>query len=142
MTSAYRSVVGVLCGVLALGVGPVALRAQESNDWVQFRGPGARGVVEETGLPTTWSTTDNVAWVANLPGAAASTPIVIGDRVFISTTNESAKKLMAFCLDRKSGKVLWKKQIGPGLNQDRRSNYAANSPAANSEVVVDLDGLV
>ena len=112
----------------------------QADDWPHFRGPSYNGSSTEKNLPSKWSKTDNVAWVANLPGAAASTPIVIGDRVFVSTTNESAKKLMAFCLDRTSGKVLWRKQIGPGLNQDRRSNYAANSPAANKDVVVFFYG--
>ena len=48
-------------------------------------GPGARGVSEAAGLPTRWSTTENVAWVADLPGLGWSSPVVWDDTVYVTT---------------------------------------------------------
>jgi outer membrane protein assembly factor BamB len=57
------------------------------DEWRQFRGPGARGVVlgDASGLPVTWSTTDNVAWASQIPGLGWSSPIVTGDTVFVTS---------------------------------------------------------
>ncbi len=57
----------------------------EGGDWTQFRGPSGNFVTTETGLPTTWSTDKNVQWKIDLPGAAWSCPIVVGDKVFVTT---------------------------------------------------------
>ncbi len=51
-----------------------------AGDWPQFRGPGGLGVSRKKGLPTVWSADKNVLWRADLPGAGASSPIVVGDR--------------------------------------------------------------
>ncbi|MCR4413753.1 MAG: PQQ-binding-like beta-propeller repeat protein, partial [Thermoguttaceae bacterium] len=53
-------------------------------DWVQFRGPGGLGVATAATPPDRWSATENVVWKAALPGAGASSPIVVGDRVFVT----------------------------------------------------------
>src|SRR6185436_252694 len=53
--------------------------------WPQFRGPGGAGVADDSTLPVTFSTTENVAWVADVPGRGWSSPIVWGDRVFVTT---------------------------------------------------------
>lgn len=54
-------------------------------DWPQFRGPNANGIVTETKLPTEWSPEKNVAWKISLPGVAWSCPIVVGDKIFVTT---------------------------------------------------------
>ena len=59
--------------------------AAAQDRWPQFRGPGARGVSEAAGLPTRWSTTENVAWVADLPGLGWSSPVVWDDTVYVTT---------------------------------------------------------
>ena len=62
-------------------------------DWPQFRGPGGNGIAEESKLPQKWSTTDNVAWAVDVPGRGWSSPIVWGDRVFVTTAvNDGAFK--------------------------------------------------
>ena len=76
--------VAVLVGV-TLSVGLTA-----NDDWAQFRGPGARGVVEDQNLPETWSTTENVAWVTEIPGLGWSSPIVSGDTVFLTSVVSNA----------------------------------------------------
>lgn len=61
--------------------------------WPQFRGPGARAVADELGLPATWSKTENVEWVTAIPGLGWSSPVVWGGKVFLtSTTSQSPLK--------------------------------------------------
>ena len=54
-------------------------------DWPQWRGPSGTGTTTETGLPVKWSATENVAWKAPIGGLGVSTPIVVGDRVFVTS---------------------------------------------------------
>ena len=54
-------------------------------DWPQWRGPGANGVAPDAALPTRWTASDNIAWKVPIAGAGVSTPIVAGDRVFVTS---------------------------------------------------------
>ena len=56
-----------------------------AGDWPQWRGPSSRGVSQESGLPTTWGTSENLAWRAPLAGLGTSSPIVWGDRVIVTS---------------------------------------------------------
>lgn len=111
-----------------------------AENWPQFRGPNFNGSTSERNLPTQWSRKDNIAWVADLPGAAAATPAVWGDHVFVSSTDASAKTLVAMCLDRRTGKLLWQNKMAEGVSQDSRSNYASPSPATDGERVIFFYG--
>ena len=87
-------------------------------DWPHFRGPAADGTSAEKPLPTAWSQTHNLAWKIDLPGPGASTPLIVGDRIFITCytgynvprqdpgSPEDLKRLV-LCLDRKTGDKLW-----------------------------------
>ena len=81
-------------------------------------------------------TPENALWKTPLPGPAASTPIVSGDRVFVSTADVAEKKLLGLCLDKKTGAIVWKKEIGEGVNSDDKSNYANPSPVTDGKVVI------
>src|SRR4029453_12337712 len=109
----------------------IASSARAEN-WPQWRGPQFNGSSSEKGLPSTWSK-ESVQWSATLPGASAATPIIWGDHVFVSSANEASKTLRALCFDRKSGKLLWDKQVGEGrIQRDDKSNFASPSPVANA----------
>ena len=62
--------------------------AAAQDRWPQFRGPDARGVSEAAGLPIRWSTTENVAWVADLPGLGWSSPVVWDDTVYVTSRRQ------------------------------------------------------
>ena len=62
-----------------------ALAAEPVANWPQFRGPGAMGVADNPHLPDRWSTNENVAWKVEVPGRGWSSPIVWGERVFLTT---------------------------------------------------------
>lgn len=111
-----------------------------AENWAQFRGPNFNGFTDESNLPEQWSTSENVVWSTDLPGASAASPIVWGDKVFVSSTDAEAKGLVALCIDRNSGKVLWKNRVADGIRRDSRSNFAAPTPATDGEVVVFFYG--
>lgn len=123
--------------VVAILIVPSSLLA---DNWAQFRGPNFNGFTDQRGLPSDWSVTKNVVWSTDLPGASAASPIVWDDKVFVSTTDADQKVLVAMCLDRASGNVLWKHAVAKGLRRDSRSNYAAPTPATDGEVVVFFYG--
>ena len=77
-----------LCMLLATCVAGAA-----ENQWPQFRGPAALGTADNPDLPDTWSATENVAWKHEIPGRGWSSPILWGDRVFVTTvTNDEDLK--------------------------------------------------
>lgn len=104
-------------------------------NWPNWRGPNYDGSTDETNLPTEFSRTNNVKWVADLPGPAAATPIIWGNQVFVSSTDAKAKSLHALALDRKTGKVLWNHEVSPGFAQDNMSNYGSPSPVTDGQLV-------
>ncbi|MGZ8898741.1 MAG: outer membrane protein assembly factor BamB family protein [Limisphaerales bacterium] len=108
-------------------------------DWPQWRGPNFNGFTEEKGLPTEW-TKESAAWTLDMPGPSASTPVVLGDKVFVSTVDLQNKSLQAMCLDRKTGKVLWNNKTGDGINRDPLSNFSSPSPVADKDRVIFFYG--
>ena len=125
-----------------------------ANDWQNWRGPNYNGATEAKGLPVKFSKTENIAWSTPMPGPSAATPIILGDRVFLTAAHiENAQRgkgrLLAMCLDRKSGKILWERNAGSGYRPkgdgadyrlDNRTNYASPSPVTDGEVVVFFFG--
>src|SRR5215469_11094145 len=94
-------------------------------DWMQFRGPGGSGTSSETGLPTTWSSTENIVWKTKLPGPGTSSPIVVGRRIYLTCYSgyglEPGKgdmaKLMRYLVsvDRDKGTILFTRDFKPVL---------------------------
>jgi outer membrane protein assembly factor BamB len=109
--------------------------ALHAENWSNWRGPAYDGSSPESGLPTEFSKTDHVKWVANMPGPAAASPIVWTDHVFVSSIDKDARTLVAIALDRTSGKVLWQKEVGPGSHLDDKSNFASPSPVTDGKLV-------
>lgn len=68
-----------------LGVGVLCLPAVSADDWPQFRGPGGAGLSSEKNLPLDWAKDNGVKWKVKIPGVAWSSPIVVGDKVFVTT---------------------------------------------------------
>lgn len=106
-----------------------------AENWAHWRGPAFNGTSPERDLPTTFSKTNGVRWVAELPGPSAATPIIWGNHVFVSSTDAKAKTLHAFGFDFKTGKQLWTHETGVGFNQDRLSNFASPSPVTDGQLV-------
>ncbi len=119
----------------ALGLAVLNLPLCFAENWAHWRGPAFNGSSPETGLPTTFSATENVQWIAPMPGPAAATPIIWGDHVFISSVDQVSRTLLAICLDRKDGNVRWRHEVAPGIHKDDRSNFASGSPTTDGKRV-------
>ena len=103
-------------------------------DWPQWRGPAHNGKSTESGVPTTWSKTDNVLWRLPLPGPAGATPVVWGDRIFL--TSVDGRDLVLICVGT-DGEQLWKRVVGQGNKNVRgdEGNFASPSPATDGKHV-------
>lgn len=117
-----------------------AASAVQGSDWPNWRGPFFNGSSDEKNLPSQWTISENIAWSADLPGGAAATPIVCGDRVFLAGVDAAKDTLQAMCFDRLSGKLLWQHDVAEGTQKDNRSNYASPSPVADGKLVVFFYG--
>ncbi|MEX0728484.1 MAG: PQQ-binding-like beta-propeller repeat protein [Planctomycetaceae bacterium] len=115
-----------------------------TTDWPRWRGPHANGVADGRKLPTSWSTTENIRWSVTLPGWGTSSPVVFGDRVFVTSevelTDEASgktKSLLTLCYERHAGKELWRHDFGFGTDQNthEKSNLAVNTPATTEDAV-------
>ena len=113
--------------------------APAGENWPNWRGPNHNGTADadEKNLPTTWGPKKNVVWQTRLPGPCGATPVVWGDRVFVSTTD--SRRTLAVCIAAGDGKVLWTK---PADREHRifRNNMAAPSPATDGKRAYFLYG--
>jgi outer membrane protein assembly factor BamB len=116
-----------------------------AENWPGWRGPRGDGTSTEKGLPTTWSAKDNVRWKAKLPGPGNSSPIVWGDRIFITQSlDKDGAERAVMCFDRKKGDLLWKKSI-PYPAKDKEPThgtnpYCAATPVTDGERVIASHG--
>src|SRR5262249_59765848 len=103
-----------------------------SADWRQFRGPTGQGTSGEKELPVKWSADDHITWKVKLPGAGASSPIVLGGRIYITCYsgyrldtkepgNQEDLRRHLLCLNRKDGRAVWSKGLTPVLPGHRHS---------------------
>jgi outer membrane protein assembly factor BamB len=120
--------------------GGVTLAAEEFN-WPGWRGPQQDGHSSETNLPTKWSP-DNVVWKSSLPGSGQSSPVVWGDRIFLTSSLEQGRERLVFAVDRKSGQLLWQKSAWKGEPEPTHdmNGWASATCATDGEVVVAFFG--
>lgn len=148
--------------IFLLGCAPFVL----AQNWPSFRGTNAAGVADGQSLPDQWSGEKgiNIKWKARIEGLAHSSPVVWGDRVFVTTaisgkgqasfrpglygdgtasSDRSVHKFRVLCLDRKAGKVLWDRTAFEGEPREKRhikSTYANATPATDGRYVVAFFG--
>ncbi len=110
-----------------------------SENWPQWRGPAFNGSSPETGLPVTFSKTENIAWARPLPGRSGATPAIWGDSVFV-TSPDAQKNLLLLCLNRKDGSVRWTQTVAAGDRANERNNMTTPSPVTDGKLVIALYG--
>src|SRR6266849_2423658 len=108
-----------------------------ASEWPQWRGPRGDGTSDETNIPVRWSQTENVAWKVPIPGMGHSSPVVWGDRVFLTTCLEKEQKRMLLCLDRLDGKILWQRTVvtAPLEPKHPLNSYASSTPATDGHLI-------
>jgi outer membrane protein assembly factor BamB len=108
------------------------------SDWPQFRGPTGQGHSDEQGLPLNWSETTNVRWKVAIPGRGWSSPVVQGDRIWLTTATDEGKSLRALSIDRNSGTILQNIEVvrlkSPKLTNSKNS-FASPTPIIDGERV-------
>jgi outer membrane protein assembly factor BamB len=126
----------LLSALASLGL---ALDAGFAADWPCWRGPDGLGVSLDTGFPESWSK-EGVAWRAEIPGKGASSPIVYGDRVYV-TAQTSDQGLHVIALKRDSGAVLWDKEVARGsVHANNLHNMATPTAVTDGRHVWALFG--
>ena len=111
-----------------------------AGDWPHWRGPFLNGSSTEKNLPSSWSKTENVAWVVSLPGHSSATPIIAKGKVFVSSTDKNSGNLFALCLDAKNGREIWRKKLGASSRKVPRNNPATPSPVTDGRYVYFMFG--
>ncbi len=107
--------------------------AAPAEEWPGWRGPRGDGTSAETNVPVRWSKTENIAWKTPIPGKGHSSPVVWGDRVFLTTCLEKEQQRVLLCLDRRDGKILWQRVVvTASLEAKHRLNsHASSTPATD-----------
>ncbi|MCL4177256.1 MAG: PQQ-binding-like beta-propeller repeat protein [Verrucomicrobia bacterium] len=109
----------ICAGFLVAGCLGVA-SAGDGNEWPQFRGPGGSGIAQDpksSGVPTEWDTTNNVAWRIDVPGLGWSSPIVWGNRVFITTAVDA--QVWSFSEPQRKSRENWGFGASPVMHGGR-----------------------
>jgi len=114
-------------------------------DWRQFRGPTGDGIYPAGtegklhGFPTEWSEDKNIVWKTPITGRAWSTPVVMGDQVWVTNATEDGKKMSAVCLDKATGKKIYDLLLFENAEPEPLSNhvngYGSCSPTIDEERV-------
>ncbi len=133
-----------------------------SRQWPQFHGYMGSGILDKANIPVTWDvkTGENIRWNTAIPGLAHSSPVIWDDKVFVtsavsSTQGDSIKiglygdidmaldssiqEFKVYCLDRKTGKIIWDRVADKGIPKERRhtkSTYANPTPATDGKHLV------
>ena len=120
----------------------ILLPCARAENWPRFRGPNGQGLSAETGVPVTWTATSNLAWKAAIPGEGWSSPIVWGNRVFLTSALENGTQCHVFCVNAENGKILWDQHV---FNQQPRrkegkNSYATPTPATDGKNVFAVFG--
>ena len=118
-----------------------------AENWPHWRGPAHNGISTEKNLPIKWSAagTDNILWKLPMPALSGSTPIIWGDRIFLSVADplpDTGEKpsLHLWCVDKNKGTILWQKPLGGGNRMQRKQNQSSPSPVTDGTGVWVMTG--
>jgi len=121
----------------------IGLACAGDADWPHWRGPNDDGMARGD-APLRWSDDEHIAWKANVPGRGFSSPVVWGDRLFLTTAVPASgsgglveHKFIVMCFDRKTGKVLWEKAAKVATPHQQHhpqyGSFASNSPITDGQ---------
>ena len=147
----FRSI--SLAALLALSLSSWLAPASVASDWPQFRGPHGSGISPEArGLPIQWSPTENIVWKTALPGYGASSPIVLGERAYLTCYSgygfsedepgdETALQRHILCIDLANGDLIWQHTFTPSAPVHDYQGFQALHGYASSTLATDGESL-
>ena len=111
--------------------------AVRAENWPGWRGPRGDGTSHERNVPLTWSETSNIRWKTSIPGKGHSSPILWGDRVFVTTCLEDEGERILMCLDRRNGSILWRRTVltAPLEKKHPLNSFASATPVTDGKHV-------
>lgn len=168
----YRipSVTLFLIGLVTIGTAWVQSPSQATGEnWPQWRGPYQTGVSDAENLPTTWSGTENIVWKTALPAWSGGTPIVWGDKIFLTSPTQGTgevttqppeprrgrrgrrggrgggrspggDELLLLCISRTGGDIVWQRELDTGNQLHRKGNDSSPSPVTDGKHVWVVTG--
>lgn len=107
----------------------VRMLAADSDAWSRWRGPSGQGHLEGAGYPDRWSATDGVIWRTEVPGSGNSSPVIWGDRIFLTTAEDRGARRSVLAFDRSTGKQLWQTHAP---DTDPEAAYPKNGHASST----------
>lgn len=111
-----------------------------SQDWPRFLGPDGDAKSADV-VPTKWDERTNLNWKLELAGKGSSSPIIVGDKIFVTSFSGEVQKRTLQCVDKKTGKEIWKKEFAVENREDRYAGYitehgyASNTPVSDGKNV-------
>lgn len=115
---------------------------QKDSDWPQFRGPTGQGVSTDKNVPLKWGPNQNIAWKTELPGSGRSSPIVFGQRIYVTAfTGNDPYELHLLALNRADGKQVWAKKIAHSAGDQPLKGMRENHGYASSTPCADATGI-
>ena len=143
-----------IVAVVAIVVFTCLNHAQAEN-WPRFRGLTGQGISTEPSIAVEWSADKNVAWKTAIPGLGWSSPIVWGDRVFVTSATDDGRSCHVICVDATNGQIVWDKEVfkQETRRKESKNSYATPTPVTDGKHVyaffgaggaaaVDFDGNV
>lgn len=107
------------------------------QDWPGWRGPKGDGTSTEERFPVKWTATEGVAWKTPLPGKGHSSPVIWGDRIFLTACLEPDGQRKLLCLDRKDGRLLWERTVltSPLEKKHNLNSFASSTPVTDGRLL-------
>jgi outer membrane protein assembly factor BamB len=109
----------------------------KGEEWPGWRGPRGDGTSKETGVALEWSRTKNVRWKKAIPGKGHSSPVIWGERIFLTTCLEGEGQRLLLCLDRRTGEEKWRRVVLTARLEKKHTlnSYASSTPATDGKHV-------
>jgi outer membrane protein assembly factor BamB len=115
----------------------IPVEGEGAKYWSRWRGPSGQGIAAGSGYPDTWSATENVLWKAPVPGGGNSSPIVWGDRIFVTTAYQGGRRLSLLAYRRSDGSKLFESFVPDGRSQSAhfKNGHASSTAVTDGERV-------
>jgi len=131
-----------LCVLMLVALGNVH-SSDVSATWPRWRGPDQNGHSADTRVPLEWSMTKNLRWQLSLPGYGNSSPIVWGDRIFLTSATKDGAERYVLCVERHQGQILWQRTAAKNAAEGKIhewNTHAASTPFTDGERVYAFFG--
>jgi outer membrane protein assembly factor BamB len=118
-------------------VAMIETQGEGARFWPRWRGPSGQGWVTGEGYPSRWSATENLVWKVAVPGEGNSSPVIWGDRVFLTTAYDKGRRRSVLCFRRSDGALLWE-TFAPDASPEGahpKNGFASSTPTTDGERV-------